>query len=56
MTSCEEPAEISNVDSVVSVNTYDKAKGKKFIWAKFSLDSGKKFLIIFRFRPYISSL
>ena len=42
MTSCEEPAKISNVDSVVSVNTYDKAKGKKFISAKFSLDSGKK--------------
>ena len=31
MTSCKEPAKINNVDRVVSVNTCDKAKGKKFI-------------------------
>ena len=43
MISREEPAKINNVDSVVSVNTCDKAKRKKkFISAKFSLDSGKE--------------
>lgn len=42
MISCEEPAKIYNVDSLVSVNTCDMDKRKKIISAKFSLDSGKE--------------
>ena len=48
MISREEPAKINNVDSVVSVNTCDKAKRKKNLFRQNSVwILEKKFLIIF---------
>ena len=44
MTSCEEPAKISNVDSVVSVNTYDKAKGKRCVKLSAQIQKTKSWI------------